>query len=249
MKDQLKQFTRYIFQFGIFKGFPLFYKNLFLKKGESRFFLKGLPHPLFLRRSTSDIKTFNQVFINMEYRFDPGFFPRFIIDCGANIGLASLYFKKEYPDAAIVAVEPESSNYALLVKNTKLYAGIDCIQAGIWNKNAILKVESEPDGGNWGFICKEVTEEGVDTVRAISISEIMQRYNQTEIDILKIDIEGSELELFSSGYEAWLPFTRVLLIELHDATRKGTSRSFFNALLKYDFSVYNIGENILCIRN
>ena len=104
MKNKLKQFTRHIFRFGITKGAIIYYKNLFLKKGVSRISLKNIPYPVFLRRSTSDIKTFNQVFINMEYRFDISFSPEFIIDCGANIGLASLYFNQTYPAASIVAL-------------------------------------------------------------------------------------------------------------------------------------------------
>jgi FkbM family methyltransferase len=249
MKNKFKQFTRYIFQFGIFKGISLYYKNFFLKKGISAFSLKNHAHPLLLRRSTSDIKAFNQVFLNGEYRFHINFSPKFIIDCGANIGLASLYFKAAYPDAFIVAIEPESSNYEMLLKNTKSYTGIECIKAGIWNKNALLKVESLQDNDHWGFVCREVTEETENTIRATSIPEIMQRYNKTEIDILKIDIEGSELELFSSGYEAWLPFTKVIVIELHDTIRKGCSKSFFNAFAQYDFSIQIVGENILAIRN
>jgi FkbM family methyltransferase len=249
MRTALIQIFQYINRFGLVKGSTLYYKNLVLKKGRSVFFLKGFPHQLTLRRSTSDIYTFNQIFIKLEYRFGVNFSPRFIIDCGANTGMASVYFKMTYPEAYIVAVEPEKSNYEMLVKNTQGRADIDCLRYGIWNKNAILKVEDEHNIGNWGFVCREVAEEDDSTVKALSISEIMRRYDKTEIDILKIDIEGCELELFSSDYENWLPRTKVIMIELHDWVRKGCSKSFFSAIIRYDFSVFQSGENVICVRN
>jgi FkbM family methyltransferase len=250
MRNRLILLFKLINRFGLAKGTTIFYKNSKSKKGVSSFRLKNYPYPLFLRRSTSDIHTFYHVFFDEEYKFPLDFSPEFIIDCGANVGLASLYFTAAYPGAKIVAVEPELSNYEMLLKNTEKYPDIECIRMGIWNTNAILKVGDDYNMGKWGFVCREVNEEDENTVRAVSISEIMRRYNKQEIDILKIDIEGGELELFSSNYEDWLPKTKVIVIELHDWVRKGCSKSFFTALMKYDFSVHRgVGENMVCIRN
>ena len=70
----------------------------------------------------------------------------------------------------------------------------------------------------------------------------------TEIDLLKIDIEGAELEVFSNNYESWLPKTKALIIETHDQDRKGTTRPFFSTIAKYNFSTTISGENFVCIR-
>jgi len=77
----------------------------------------------------------------------------------------------------------------------------------------------------------------------------MERFQLEEIDLLKIDIEGAEKELFSTNYESWLPKTKVLYIELHDRYRKGTATSFFKAICQYDFSIFLGRENLICIRN
>jgi FkbM family methyltransferase len=249
MRNKLALLFKLINRFGIRRGLTIFYKNNVSKKGNSSIRLKNTPSDLFLRRSTTDVYTFYHVFLNLGYKFSIDFSPKVIVDCGANVGLATLYFKGEYPGAQIISVEPEQSNYEMLVKNTEKYPDIKCIKAGIWNKNAILKVEDEFNIGKWGFICKEVNTEDENTVRALSITEIMTKHDIKQIDILKIDIEGSEIELFSSNYEDWLPNTRVIIIELHDWFRKGCSKSFFTALLKYDYSVYQCSENVLCIRN
>ena len=74
---------------------------------------------------------------------------------------------------------------------------------------------------------------------------LMKKFNISQIDVLKIDIEGSEKELFESDYEEWLPNTRMLIIELHDGFRKGASKSFFNAISKYNFHMMKNDENLI----
>lgn len=83
------------------------------------------------------------------------------------------------------------------------------------------------------------------TIRAISINEIMLKYNIDHIDILKIDIEGSEKELFQEGFESWLSKTSLLIIELHDGLNSGASKSFFKAVANYEFSMLRNNENLI----
>ena len=77
----------------------------------------------------------------------------------------------------------------------------------------------------------------------------MQQFNMPHIDVLKLDIEGSEKEVFEENFEKWLPLTKVLIIELHDEMKKGCSRAVFNAMNKFDFSFDTKGENIIFTNN
>lgn len=249
MKEKLILFFKYVQQLGFSKGFYYFFKIYCLNKKEEFFFIKGKHHPLYLRKNTSDISTFNQIFIYNEYKYSLNFKPAFIIDCGAYIGLSTIFFRDNFPDSIIVAIEPETSNFEVLLKNTQNTQNIYCEKAAIWNKNTNLTIENINNFGNWGFTCNEDYKEAQDKIKAITINDILQKYNQSEIDILKIDIEGAEVEIFSSNFENWLPKTKVIMIELHDRFRKGCSKSFFSALIKYDFSVYCNGENIICVRD
>lgn len=88
-----------------------------------------------------------------------------------------------------------------------------------------------------------------DTVSAISILDIMDFYKIEYIDILKIDIEGSEMELFENNYEGWLSKTKVLIIELHDSKRNGASKSFFKAISNYNFTMIIKEENLIFYLN
>jgi len=219
-------------------------------KRVSQIYVPQIPYPIKLRTDTSDLATFKEVLLDQIYFFNLDVAPRFIIDCGANIGLTSIYFKWQFPEASIVAVEPEESNYALLEQNLSYYyPSVECLKYGIWNRSADLFVGDEDGAGKWGFKVSELEVSGRELVRSITMREILQKYRREEIDILKIDIEGSELELFTDNYEDWLPRTRVIMIETHDRFRPGCSRSLFKALSNYNFQVSYNGNTMICVQD
>ncbi|MGA0560257.1 FkbM family methyltransferase [Larkinella sp. VNQ87] len=239
----------HIKQFGYRIGISIFFKTNFKKEGLLSIKLPNLSSPFYLRASTSDIRTFWQVMLSKEYEISLDFVPKVIIDCGANVGLSSLFFISKYPNCKIIAIEPEDSNFAILKENLKSYPNAIPEKCGIWNRVTNLVVSDEYNLGKWGFTVKEATEEMASTVSAITLADVMNRYNIEQIDILKIDIEGSETALFSSNYEYWLSRTRVLIIELHDWLKRGSSRSVLKAITRYDFSVIIQGENLVFIKN
>jgi hypothetical protein len=81
----------------------------------------SLPHPIWLRARTSDLDVHREIFVNEQYKHDFLAAPRVIVDVGANIGLSSIYFAIHYPNARILALEPEESNFRLLRKNVQYY--------------------------------------------------------------------------------------------------------------------------------
>ena len=106
-----------------------------LKPGEVvRIEIPRLRHPFILRAGTSDVNVFEQIFVNREYDFKLHNYPGLIIDGGANIGLASIRFANKFPRAEIIAVEPDNSNFEMLIKNTANYENIRLIKSGIWNR-------------------------------------------------------------------------------------------------------------------
>ncbi len=209
--------------------------------------MNGIKYPVRLRTGSSDTIAFRQVFILREYNFKVNFEPQFIIDGGSNIGMAAVYFANKYPQATIVSVEPESSNFELLVENTKPYPQVKPLKSGIWSHSTFLRVK-DLGYGNWGFIVEELAEETEDSFKATSIVDIMKFAGKKEIDILKLDVEGAEKEIFTTGYRDWLPLTKVLVVELHDRMKEGCSKAFFKAMLEYDFEIEMLGENLVCTR-
>lgn len=196
-----------------------------------------------VRPGTTDRLLVNDIFVQREYNF-PQINPawvRSILDAGANVGYASVYFRAQYPNAEIVALEPELENFLAMMHNTSWMKRFTALRQWLWNKRAKLLVEDLRWTGNWWF---QVREDSAWDIDAIGMEEVIRQLWWGIIDICKIDIEGSEVELFSEGTE-WLSSVRNLIIELHDRYRKGASREFFNAIYPYNYRYYEKWENIL----
>jgi len=205
-------------------------------------FLRAKDKRIFIRPNSSDINVLYHTFIEKEYNI-PFVIndPKIIIDGGANIGLTTLLFTSQYPGATIFAIEPESSNFDLLTKNTSQYKKIVPLQYGIWSTDSKLKIEN-PHKEKWSFVTTEVNDASDYDIAGISIKMLMTKYNIDTIDIFKIDIEGAEKELFSRNEESWITKTKWIIIELHG---KECRDVFERAMSKYCFKhVYTNGENI-----
>jgi len=161
--------------------------------------------------------------------------PKLILDCGANIGFASVFYANLFPKAKIIAVEPETKNYRMLIKNTQNYANIKTIEAGIWSKKTFLKTKDNGIG-SWAFTVKE----SASGLPAISINDL----TKSKIDLIKIDIEGSEKEVFKNNTD-WLKRTELLIIELHDELAPGATEIFNRAVKRMGFRRYRKRENII----
>jgi FkbM family methyltransferase len=168
---------------------------------------------------------------------------KWIIDLGANIGDETVKFALRHPNASILAIEPERGNYELLVANSKNFSKrIFPLQCGIWWRDAQLNVC--PGSSNESF---SVKESPAGLIKGRCIRSLMTEFGIEQIDILKIDIEGTEFELFKDGVEDWLPAVRSVIIEISDYERPGSMQIFFNAFerlgLKFDFFI--CGENLV----
>ncbi len=204
--------------------------------------LPGIKSPFKVRKGTSDTGTFRQVFKEDQYRFKLENI-RTIVDAGANIGLASIIFGNKYPQAQISAIEPDKGNFELMKRNVAPYQ-VKTFRAGVWNKSTNLEVKDNGHGA-WAYTVEEVEHPTEDSISGISINDVMDQSGFERIDLLKIDIEGSEREVFAEGYDRWLPKTRYIIIELHDGMRKGASTSVFKAISEFNFSFESRRKNLL----
>lgn len=208
--------------------------------------------PLYLRLPTSDVLTYWQVFINKEYELKTGRVPKVIVDAGANIGLASVYFANRFPDARIFAIEPEKSNFDVLLKNVAPYKNIFPILAAIWNENKEISLV-DPGLGNSGFMTQDESP-GLKSLgqqrhltKAITVDRIIKENSVEKIDILKVDIEGAEREVFSAS-SSWIEKVDSLIVELHERMKPGCDQAFFEAIQGFGRQWVQ-GENVYVTRN
>jgi FkbM family methyltransferase len=207
--------------------------------------LKKYPHPIFLRARTTDCVLFAYIFLfdGGEYPVFKDYAPKFIIDAGANIGLATVFFKHYYPDTTVVAIEPENRNCEMFRKNTAHCKDVHLIQGGLGpDENKFMRVQNENDA----FYSFRL-EESADGIPEITINRILAQYRPEKIDILKIDIESGEKALFTRNTD-WIARVDNIFIELHDFLEEGCSKAVLS-VVKGDFFLRTKGENYLFTRD
>jgi FkbM family methyltransferase len=204
--------------------------------------LPGFEHPVWLRPAGSDYYTFHQVFTEFQYEHGLTIEPSFIIDAGANIGFASVFFAKKYPDAQIFSIEPDAQNFEILLKNTAPYPNVRCLRGAVWPVESRLAITNPNQGNPAAYTVRPVEPSPSDSLSAFTPLSLLRLAKRDHIDLFKIDIEGGELELFSSGCEEWLSRTSVLLVELHDLQRPGCGQAFFQSICGRRFSYFQRGE-------
>lgn len=212
------------------------------RAAEVGFRLRPLDRTVFVRPQTSDLYCINEVFLEKIYDFPYQIDPSVIVDVGANIGSATLFFAKKYPHAQIYAIEPERSNFDLLERNCAGLDNIVCIQAGVWPEKTALSFAD--DRAEKCMISLQPAETAEGAVTALAIPELMDRFDLKTIDILKLDIEGGERELFSNGAEEWIDCVDTIAIELHDSLKAGCARAFYGALQGREFTQEQRGGSI-----
>ncbi|MFN8290973.1 MAG: FkbM family methyltransferase [Chitinophagaceae bacterium] len=241
--DSVKLLVKFIQRFGFFSGTKLFFQ---VRRGKlSRVKVPGIKFPIRLRKGTSDVPAFYQVFLNKEYDVAFSKEPAVIIDGGANIGLFTILMKNRYPSAKVVCIEPDPDNFGILQENVSRYENTWCENCGIWNADTRLRVYDKFNAGKWGMVVEDDPANG--TINAISIESLLKKYNIEHIDILKLDIETSEKYVFEKNFESWLQKTGIIIIELHDWLEPGCAKPFFSAINK-SFDSYKFlmkGENVM----
>lgn len=203
------------------------------------------------KRPSSDLNVFAQIYQYNEYKPVVEIFKRYfpnckklnIIDAGCNIGLTSVYLSKFFPNSNFIIVEPDSSNFKSVCYNLESNGIQNAIKikGGIWSKNANLKIVNDfRDKNDWSIRVEETNEEG--DLKAFSIKDLMKQYNFEITDILKIDIEGSEKEVFTglNTNVSFLSKTKCIALEIHDEF--DCRDEIYKILTEYNFHFFESGE-------
>ena len=246
----LSRSLRWVSAFGPKRFLRMIWENAIIRWRDAIrvFYVPDWSRPIFARKNESDTVIFEQVFVAKEYQFEIPFDPNIIVDVGANAGYTALYFALQFPSARVLAVEPDRENFALLQENICAIPRVTCLNAGLWWRDGRLRFQN-PDALKCILSLEELGPDRIDdaSVPAVTMPSVFDVLKTESIDILKIDIEGGELELFSRGADAWLPRVRSIMIELHDARRPGCAKAFYHALEPLDFEQFQRGDVLFII--
>lgn len=236
--------------------FQKYRMNFMVDRAFVRLRSKYAKYPLICRANTTDIRVFKEIFVEKEYSFlDEIADIDLIVDCGANVGYSSAYFLSRFPHSLLAAIEPDKENYEVLERNLLPYNNrAMLIRGAIWPYKTILKISSENyrDGGEWS---RQVTEainndSNQDDIPAYTIDDILKKCGADRISILKIDIEGSEVQLFSGDCHDWLSNVDHLIIELHDDSNFGCASTVFHESIQgLKFTISKHGVLTYCKRH
>lgn len=205
-------------------------------------FIKVVELNTSIRKNSSDAEVLKQIWINEEYKVPIEIITEkiqlanapTILDFGANIGMASLYFKKQFPTAHILAFEPFVDNRALI------HSSIKSSPKALWKSESNLELGLDfRDGKEWSV---QVKEQMNGHISGDTLMNILNEYNLSEVDILKMDIEGSEFPVFleDKSIAESLKNIKSIIIEIHDDA--GNRVDLYTKIKENHFSVFPLGE-------
>jgi FkbM family methyltransferase len=189
------------------------------------------------------LNTYNELFNQNIYKFNLKKTNPVIIDCGANMGLSVLYFAKTYPDSKIIAFEPDESVLPYLKQNIKTYelSNVLLYEKAVWSSNTILSFYS--DQGMGGRLELNYNNQAPKKVEAIRLKEFLDK----EVDFLKIDIEGAEMEVLIDC-EDKLRNVNNLFVEYHSFENSEQQLGELLNLLKRNGFKYHLRQSFSRLR-
>lgn len=192
-----------------------------------------------------------EIFTGDLYYFETDSPAPFIIDAGAHIGLATLYFKQLYPGAEIIALEPNLESFQLLETNLfeNQIDGVTAIQAALSESTGPVSFYKDATPEKWhstaglhkgSWVGSQESEES--QVQAHTLQEFITK----EVDFLKLDIEGVEQKVLTSAQES-LPLIKELHIEFHPHPTQSLKKLVELLELTHAVELYN-GTRLVSVK-
>jgi len=145
-----------------------------------------------------------------------------ILDIGANVGAASVFFALGYPDAQVYAFEPGTMPFSLLQQNVELLRNVRVFPFGLYSGETKLPLFRGKNDSVESSLCPSVRTAGEgEQIRLAGASEFLSEHGIESVDILKIDTEGCEVPILQS-LRQYLPGVKVLYVEYHSERDRRT---------------------------
>lgn len=189
-----------------------------------------------------------EIFTYDTYYFETDNPAPVIIDAGAHLGMATLYFKHLYPNAQITAIEPNPYTFELLEMNVfeNVLRDVTTIQAALAAQQGEAQFYLDKTANQWwstaGFIEGAWTgdqESLAITVPTITLAELVQ----APVDLLKMDIEGAESEVLMAS-ESVLPMIKQIFVEFHPHENQDKFKLVEMLEQYYDLKILKDGKEV-----
>jgi FkbM family methyltransferase len=205
-----------------------------------------------LRARTADLEI-ARANLGPEYeavRLLAGFlrFPH-ILDAGAYIGTSSLALRKIFPDCKITLIEPSRENLKMIALNLSSLRKIEVLEGALSPKDGPVNLYTRRSGEIGNTIASETLDEkilkkGNSVTHGYTLEKIIKE--KGEIDVLKLDIEGGEKEVFESSINA-LRSIPIIVCETHERFVQGCEAALHSIIGPGDLVVRS-GEKVTIVR-
>ncbi len=168
-----------------------------------------------------------------------------VVDCGANIGAATIAFAETWPRAAFIAIEPDPGNAAMARRNLVGTPNHLVLEAAIGSVPGHAALSNDGDGFAWGVR----TTRAQQGVPIISMEQALAYVPNAEPFVCKIDIEGFEEDLFARD-TSWIDRFEIIMVEPHDWLLPGrrSSRHLQRAMADRGLEMIIQGHSIFYLR-
>lgn len=178
----------------------------------------GLDAPVHVRMGSPDLWILDEIFRAGEYKAvvqsDLGDV-RQIVDLGSNAGISIRYWLKRWPDARVIGVEPDEFNFEVAGLNAREHRGganVQMVQACVAGSERLVSLDRGNNETKYMMSDEPAPSGGI---QALTLSRILASCNALPtIDLMKIDIEGAEREVFEHCAD-WIGRVRHMVIEVH----------------------------------
>jgi FkbM family methyltransferase len=188
--------------------------------------LRWAGRDIFYRSGTADPFVLHQVLLRSgkkaEYYLPAVLRPKTILDIGSNVGASIIYFHRQFPDANIFGFEPDPDTFRVLQKNVGHLPGVTIFNYGLGATNQRIVVRA--DRVNFGAFTtsgrfKDRGHPPADVECEVRrLDDVLREIGIAQIDLIKIDCEGAEAEVFSTLPDAILNQCQWIVGEFHDHT-------------------------------
>ncbi len=232
-------------------GFKSYLEYLLAKKGEL-IEVTINQKKIFIRKGTPDLEV---ALSCLRGEFDvlkhiyPKSYDGIIIDAGGYIGTAAIALNELYPKAKIISIEASKENFFVLKKNTSSIKNIEVIYGALVAGNKKKVLLKNRGTGEWGYTAvvnplDNINAKDLHLTPALNLQSLGIPLDR--VGILKIDIEGGELDLFKNDSKS-LNMINIIMIELHERIAKGCNKAFFK-FSKDRIVIKNDREKFLSIK-
>jgi FkbM family methyltransferase len=166
-----------------------------------------------------------------------------IVDGGANVGYSSLFFANLFPEARVIAIEPDGTSFETLRRNCQGAAAIRPLHGALWKNNDGVVIEERAQG-SWSS--RVGAARGKDqSVPSFTLRDLLRNEECARVLVLKLDIEGAEREVAAASPDV-IRSAMCIMIEPHDFMLPGYAcmAPLFRALADTLFDTHVSGENL-----